>query len=327
MLKIIDSPQLHTFRKGLVWAVSLTFLVIVLGAAVRVAEAGVSCPDWPKCYGQWFPFPAPEGGFIAEGVQYSTLQVFLEWVHRLLAAVVGVFVVVSMVRAVKLKSINSRFVPLGVLSVFTLISQVKLGGITVWLDNVNWSVALHLGNALIFYTMLMLLLMATLRPAKSAGVRNVPMQTKVLIWLSPLMVFLTMLIGAMVSTAYGGGVCGGLFSCVGSWWPEDSLEVLHMLHRYSAGLTFLTACALFIATKPFAALRKTGRIFLIFTAVQAGLGVLTLYSFSDYAWAYQVLSVVHLGWGTVLYTVGVTAVVKLYWGEKDPNLKTLPGHP
>src|SRR5512139_3556930 len=33
-------------------AAALAFVVVVLGAYVRLSNAGLSCPDWPGCYGQ-----------------------------------------------------------------------------------------------------------------------------------------------------------------------------------------------------------------------------------------------------------------------------------
>ena len=33
-------------------AAALTLCVIVFGAFVRLSDAGLSCPDWPTCYGR-----------------------------------------------------------------------------------------------------------------------------------------------------------------------------------------------------------------------------------------------------------------------------------
>ena len=38
-------------------ALALTFVVIVLGAWTRATNSGLSCPDWPTCYGHWLPLP------------------------------------------------------------------------------------------------------------------------------------------------------------------------------------------------------------------------------------------------------------------------------
>src|SRR3954454_16192043 len=53
----------------------LIFLLISLGGLVRNAGAGLSCPDWPLCYGRVVP--------------PMSYQVFLEWFHRLIAGSVS----------------------------------------------------------------------------------------------------------------------------------------------------------------------------------------------------------------------------------------------
>ncbi|MFT5139358.1 MAG: cytochrome c oxidase assembly protein subunit 15, partial [Rhodothermales bacterium] len=40
------------FKRLATIAAILAFIVIVLGAWVRLSHAGLGCPDWPGCYGQ-----------------------------------------------------------------------------------------------------------------------------------------------------------------------------------------------------------------------------------------------------------------------------------
>ena len=45
------APHRHFHR--LAWvAVLLAFGIVVFGAFVRLSNAGLSCPDWPTCYGR-----------------------------------------------------------------------------------------------------------------------------------------------------------------------------------------------------------------------------------------------------------------------------------
>ena len=62
----------------------LIFLQILLGAWVRLTGSGMSCPDWPLCYGMIIPLP--EKVMALENLQYTYYQVFLEWIHRANAA-------------------------------------------------------------------------------------------------------------------------------------------------------------------------------------------------------------------------------------------------
>ena len=61
-------------------------LQIILGTLVRITGSGLSCPDWPLCYGLWFPSRAKID--LIEGVNFSYFQILLEWIHRLNTALI-----------------------------------------------------------------------------------------------------------------------------------------------------------------------------------------------------------------------------------------------
>ena len=62
-----------------------TLALMAIGAATRVMNAGLACPDWPLCYGQVVP------------TQQMNLQVFLEWFHRLDASLIGFSTIILVV--------------------------------------------------------------------------------------------------------------------------------------------------------------------------------------------------------------------------------------
>ncbi|SBO43006.1 heme A synthase [Cyanobium sp. NIES-981] len=76
------TPQLRRIRRLTGHLVIALVILVVIGGATRVMQAGLACPDWPLCYGVLLP-----------GRQMN-LQVFLEWFHRLDAFVVGVALLV-----------------------------------------------------------------------------------------------------------------------------------------------------------------------------------------------------------------------------------------
>lgn len=293
----------------------LTYAVIILGAATRVYGAGMSCPDWPTCYGVWNPFhptAMPPEGFVVNGVIYEVWQVALEWTHRLLAALVGICMLGLAIGAAKRS--KHEWLPLGLAFVLLLL-QVKLGAITVWLGNVNWSVALHLGTAMLLFGALAWHRRAIAGGSPPYKIPATPKVIKVLaLALAPL-VLLLMMVGAYVSSSYAGGVCGGLFSCDGQWWPTDLQQHAHMMHRYLAiTLLVFSIAFLSLAKRKAPWLAHAARAFHDMVWVQAALGVATLYSFSLYPWYYELLSLAHLAWGTLVWLVALGTVLNFKYG-------------
>ena len=54
-------------------AAIVAFCVIVLGAFVRLSDAGLGCPDWPGCYGQYsWPVGGSRSGRSQPGFSRAT---------------------------------------------------------------------------------------------------------------------------------------------------------------------------------------------------------------------------------------------------------------
>lgn len=130
----------QTQVRRLVWKIAIaTLLLMAIGSATRVMNAGLACPDWPLCYGTLFPG------------QQMNLQVFLEWFHRLDAALIG-FTTLALVG---LTWWWRRDLPgwtpwLATLSLGLILFQGVLGGLTVT-ELLRFDiVTAHLGTALLF---------------------------------------------------------------------------------------------------------------------------------------------------------------------------------
>lgn len=150
-----DRRLQHVRRLGIAVVVITVFLMI-LGSWVKATGSGLACPDWPKCYGQWFPpFPSAEnGGIDPDAVDpadaYTQAQVLYEWGHRLVASILGVPLIAFAAMAWGGRTHHPALRWLPVTSLVILVIQVGLGGITVIGKNAAPLTTAHLATATLF---------------------------------------------------------------------------------------------------------------------------------------------------------------------------------
>ena len=98
MMNAVARPVIYRHFHRIAWlAVALTLCVVVFGAFVRLSDAGLSCPDWPTCYGRaaWPQATQDVSGHAASAIRpFETHKAWREQVHRHLAATLGVLVLV-----------------------------------------------------------------------------------------------------------------------------------------------------------------------------------------------------------------------------------------
>ncbi|OGW82455.1 MAG: hypothetical protein A3C47_03730 [Omnitrophica bacterium RIFCSPHIGHO2_02_FULL_51_18] len=103
----------HSYSKFLS---AVTLVLIIAGGLVTSTESGLSVPDWPLSYGQFFP---PMVG----GIRF-------EHTHRLIAGIVGILTFVLL--GLLLKNEGRGWVKcLGAAAALAVVLQAILGGLTV----------------------------------------------------------------------------------------------------------------------------------------------------------------------------------------------------
>ena len=139
-----SSSSIQTWMRRLVWKIAIaTLLLMAVGSATRVMNAGLACPDWPLCYGQLIPS------------QQMNLQVFLEWFHRLDAALIGLSTLALVGLSLWFRRSLPNWLPWAAFGSLTLILfQGVLGGLTVTQLLRFDIVTAHLGTALVFFASL-----------------------------------------------------------------------------------------------------------------------------------------------------------------------------
>lgn len=171
---------------------ALTFFLMALGSATRVMNAGLSCPDWPLCYGELIP------------KEQMNLQVFLEWFHRLVASSLGLFMFLLTGLAWGWRSKLPKWLPTATtISLGLIIFQGILGGLTVTQLLRFDIVTAHLATGLLFFSS-MLVLGSSLMPYQGTGVvARLP-------WLSAgaaTLVYFQSILGGLVASQWAAHQC------------------------------------------------------------------------------------------------------------------------
>jgi heme a synthase len=158
---------IQTRLRRSIWKIAFaTLLLMAVGSATRVMNAGLACPDWPLCYGQLVP------------TQQMNLQVFLEWFHRLDAALIGFSTLLLVGSSWWFRQQLPRWLPWATLfALFLILVQGALGAFTVT-ELLRFDlVTAHLGTALLFFTTLLAIGTFLLPPAPTAPIGEIALGT------------------------------------------------------------------------------------------------------------------------------------------------------
>lgn len=285
------------YRRLILFATLLTLCVVVLGAYVRLSDAGLGCPDWPGCYGKITPHHAAEhieeAHAAAPHGPVSMGKAWKEMVHRYLAASLGFLIIVIAAMAWKMRARLGQSPWLATVLVGVVVLQGMFGKWTVTMLLKPAIVSGHLIGGLTTLTLLTWLSMrqAALRQdvRTSGGLRLAAALGLVLLACQ-------ITLGGWVSTNYAALACSDLPKCQGAWLPAmdfanafhvvrelgqtasgdllstTALTAIHWTHRVGAVLvaSYLLALGAFLVG---AGLRREGGLLIAMVALQFCLGL------------------------------------------------------
>ncbi len=211
------------YNKLTMFACWLTLVVIVLGAWVRLTDAGLGCPDWPGCYGH-LTWPADEDSIaVADQVRAERAvdvgAAIREMVHRYAAGALGLIVLALAIMAWRRRQDPAQPVKLPLLLLGLIVFQSALGAWTVTMLLKPAIVLAHLAGGMLTFSLLVLLYLRT-RPTQHRP--NLPQRKlKPALALALGVLVAQILLGGWVSTNYAALACPDFPTCTARWWPDS----------------------------------------------------------------------------------------------------------
>ncbi len=195
----------RTLRRLTAFALVLALGIIMLGAWVRLNDAGLGCPDWPGCYGH---------ALVQPGAGVEPAKAWKEMIHRYLAGSFGLLVMVLAVVAWRRRQGRERWIlPL---AAAVVIFQAALGA---WTVTMKLEPLVVMGHLLGGFTMAVLLWLALLG-LMSRRTERVPRGLSLLSQVALGVVIVQVMLGGWTSSNYAALACPDFPLCRGSWWPH-----------------------------------------------------------------------------------------------------------
>ena len=222
---------LTLFRRLCLVATLVALVVIVLGAWVRLSDAGLGCPDWPGCYGHLTVGQAVENAHHANAAfperPLEPDKALKEMIHRYFATGLGLLVIAIAVVAWMNRRDPAQPMRLPGFLVALVVFQGLLGMWTVTLLVKPLIVTAHLLGGLATASLLWWLALRvdrTTRPPAERGLRGLAVAGLAVL-------VLQIMLGGWVSTNYAALACPDFPTCQRSFWPNMDFKDAFVLWR------------------------------------------------------------------------------------------------
>ena len=263
------------YRRLVVATACLTFVVVVVGAYVRLMDAGLGCPDWPGCYGEITPAQAQAAigqAVQAQGGEHGPVSLRKAWkemVHRYLAGVLGLLILAITVAAWRGRRALGQSPALATTLLGVVVFQAALGMWTVTLLLKPVIVTLHLAGGMTTLALIAWLALRELGAPPAPAAAAARLHPWAVAGLA--VVGAQIVLGGWVSSNYAALACVDFPTCHGVWVPDmdfrhgfqvqrelgrtadgghlayEALTAIHWTHRLGALVTFLFVGGLAIA--------------------------------------------------------------------------------
>ena len=210
------------------------YLIVIAGSFVRISGAGMGCPDWPKCFGQWVPpteakelpddyrekylekrtkkiekfcrfltsiglkktsTAIMEDPTLLKEEPFNARKTWTEYINRLFGFVAGNLMLIGLFWII-LKYRKERILLLAAINLILMGIEAWFGSIVVASNLVPWTITVHMLLALVIIA-LQLYIIHLISPAQNQRI-ELKKTMKILVFVIFIITFYQMILGTQV---------------------------------------------------------------------------------------------------------------------------------
>ncbi len=141
------------------WALTTTiatYALIMVGGMVRAADAGLGCPDWPQCFGRYYPpITKAQVPDHIDADKFDFQLAWIEYTNRLLGVLIGLLILGTLYHAIKSHRHTPRVLYPTLAAFVLVVFEGWLGALLVETELSPWVITAHLVAALIIVSLLL----------------------------------------------------------------------------------------------------------------------------------------------------------------------------
>jgi len=246
---MIDPQAAARFRRLGTLTIFAIYFVILVGGIVRASGAGMGCPDWPTCFGQWIP-PTDESQLPAnyheiyaargyENTSFNPVKTWTEYTNRLIGATTGLLVILTAwASRIYLKSDKATFY-LALSALFLVSFQGWLGSAVVASNLKPLMITLHMLLALFIVALLIYTISRSQKPLLTQLDTNwVSPRFTWILKLAMLMTLLQIAMGVQVRESID--YIAHQHSYIDRQYWRDSFPIIFYVHRSFSSIILFT---------------------------------------------------------------------------------------
>ena len=247
MSTLMNPQAVIYFRRLGILTIFAVYCVILAGGIVRASGAGMGCPDWPTCFGQWVP-PTEESQLPPnyheiyaqrgyENTQFNPVKTWTEYTNRLVGVSIGFLIMLTAWSSrIYLKTDKPIFY-LSLSSFFLVGFQGWLGSSVVASNLKPVMITLHMLLALVIVALLIYTIARSQRDSLSRiDTRVLPDKFKTVLIAAMMMTLLQVAMGTQVREAVDFIARANIDR---QFWRDD-FPIIFYIHRSFSSIILFT---------------------------------------------------------------------------------------